>query len=237
MIAAVLAAGPILAERELPAAPFVVGALAIIAMWSAWVIWRQWSSPTRSMAMRRFAADNGLAFRSRASVPSSMRSLPAMSEPSGRSGVRNLVTLVGPDRTILMCDRWFEPDETYRVMRWWTMAITALDIDASLVRIAPVTGLPPAGDGLVRIGLESAAFDASYRVLTDDVRFANGFCDQRMMSWFLSRRGPETFEVGGRWAAVSSPGLLAPADLPRLARDLEAFVGRIPAVVRSIRPA
>ena len=228
---------PALERRGLPGAAVAIGALVLFGAWSVWVVWSVRARPARSRAVEHHAMRIGAAFAGQPSLPRSMGKLPSFSELSGTSGVRDLLTYRADGRPRLVFDRWFEPAEAYRPTRWWTMAATRIDADALQVRIEPRSMVPPVGDGLIEVGSESRGFDARFRVLAMDARFANALVDQRMMLWLLSRDDEATFEVGGPWAAALCPGLTPTDGCDDLVAVLDLFVAHLPPVIHSLRPA
>ena len=85
------------------------------------------------------------------------------------------------------------------------------------------------------ITFESEEFNETFRVTSDDRRFASALIDPRMMEFLLQTKGAVDFETRGRYVLLSSHQL-APDELPILLGLADEFVRRIPAVVWNLYP-
>lgn len=90
--------------------------------------------------------------------------------------------------------------------------------------------------GLGDIELESEEFNRRFALRSPDRRFAVTLVDARMIDFLLSTEARFGFFVKGRWVLlVSDP--VAAGMVPALMRVAEAFVEKVPRVVRELWPS
>ena len=85
------------------------------------------------------------------------------------------------------------------------------------------------------ITFESEEFNETFRVTSEDRRFASALIDPRMMEFLLQTKGAVSFETRGRYVLLASHQL-APDELPILLGLADEFVRRIPTVVWDLYP-
>ncbi|MEX0992339.1 MAG: hypothetical protein WD004_08755 [Actinomycetota bacterium] len=86
--------------------------------------------------------------------------------------------------------------------------------------------------GIDDVQFESGAFNDTFRVTSDDKRFAYALVDQRMMDW-LAVAPTYGFQVAGNAVMVIAP-TMAPRDLEPFMGRAKEFVDQIPRAVRSM---
>jgi hypothetical protein len=173
-----------------------------------------------------------------------MMDLPALGGPADLSGFdgtiaggySNLISGQRGDVGVVVFDYRTEAESPYSKPHWQTCvaALTGLECPQLIVQPQPSRS-PRGGSSLHEMTFESALFDEQYRVLTADPKFASAFIDARVIASLLDEHMPWTFEVAGRWAAITSSEL--PPD--RLEEAIEAllmFRRHIPRVMDSLYP-
>jgi hypothetical protein len=232
-----LALIPALDRRGLPGGLFATAILLILVLLAVRVVLGEFPPRGRRRALAAAASAEGLRFRIRPRIPRSMKALPSFSDQrTFGADAWNLIAFRG-EPVVLTFDRRLSRD-AYESPTWVASAAGAIDFEAPSVVVEPrpVVTADPLGDLVVRSS-ESAEFARRFRIRTEDRLFSTAFLDQRMLAWILEQSPGWTFEVGGRWAMVSTADLRDQAG-PRGAVDvLRGFCGHFPPVAASLRRA
>jgi hypothetical protein len=229
-----LVLGRLADDRGLPGSAIAVVVLCLLALLSLRIALGELPPRGRRRSLAIAAEERAAHFRVRFRVPGSMRRLPTLSDSRTSFDGWHLVSVPGDPR-VLLFDLRTSRSDTYESSTWWAMAACEVELDAPalLVEPRPPVTADPLGPFVIR-STESGAFGRRYRVRTGDRLFATAFLDQRMLEWMLDQRVDWTFEVGGRWAMVSRPGLDGTDDTDARSDTLLAFRQRIPRVVSSM---
>lgn len=153
-------------------------------------------------------------------------------------GAENLIHGTWNGLAVRVFDYWYEVESrnadgvttttTYR----FSCAVTDVEAampplvvrrETTMTRLADSIGLPD-------VQLELEEFNRAFTVKSEDRKFANDFCDQRMMRWLMGTHRATSFEVCRGWLLVYAKRL-APRELIPLLETLRQFRERIPPVV------
>lgn len=229
--------GPLAEERGLPGTAIALTVLVLLAILSVRIALGELPPRGRRRSLASAAAARKAPFRIRFRFPASMRRLPSLSDLRTLADAWHLVSVPGEPH-VLLFDLRVSRSDTYESSIWWSVAACEGELDAPALKVEPrphVTA-DPLGPLVIR-STESGAFGRRYRVRTEDRLFATAFLDQRMLAWMLEQRDGWTFEVGGRWAMVSRPGLEDTDEIDDRSVMLMAFRQRIPPVISSMNPS
>jgi hypothetical protein len=213
-------------------------ALAIIS------IQRELPSRRRLRAMKRAAAELGLHFSAWLRKPSTMSSLPsldALERLPGQSrwamhGFADLIAGDSQGAHVLVFDYWTKSDGALAQTRWHTMGATQIEADGSTLLVRPRTISSVAHTPeLTEVRTELDSFNHRYHVLTRDPMFASAFLDTRMIEFLLGLPADWTFEVSGRWLAISAQRLPT-ARVRELVEALLGFRQHVPRVTSFMYP-
>lgn len=225
--------------------PFVFFAMVVLVFGAAaWLAWhRHQQKLRRREALQLLALTHGLTY-SRVD-PLGLEALPfAFLRRGDDRGIENVVHGTIDGRAVALFDLWVMHESTdskgnrSRRYEHHTCATTTVpDAWWPAMTMKPETVLSRLGDtiGLRDLQFESDEFNRAWNVTCDDRRFAYAFVDARMMRWLLMVGDDHRFDVSGPHLLVATDQLDVDA-WPVLARVLDQFVDRIPAVARELYP-
>lgn len=129
-----------------------------------------------------------------------------------------------------------ETDKIARSWKYFSCAMARHDGYWPTIRITRERGLDRLAQklGLADIELESEEFNKTFVIQCEDARFATDLLDPQMMDFLLTTQGLVDIETKGRWALLTTRRVDAPSEMVGLLRIAEAFVERVPSVVRDL---
>jgi hypothetical protein len=235
-VVAVALLGPALERRGLPGILFAVAVLGVLLVWSIRAVLGELPPRGRRRMLAETARAHGWRMKIRPRLPRSVVELPSFSDPR-RIGIDvwNLIAIPGTP-VILTFDRRVRSEDAYEAPTWVGSALCRVEVDVPrlIVEPRPPVTADPLGPLTVRTS-ELGEFERRYRIRTGDSLFSTALLDQRMLAWLLEQPSGWTFEVGGRWAMVSTNSLADPEELVTAVALVRTFCARIPTVVPSMR--
>jgi hypothetical protein len=204
----------------------------------AWWV-RRWMTQQRTNAVAATAKTNGWAFSSTDDFRCGDAPFHLL-ERGRRRRVSNVCSPIGPDgKPIRLFDYSFtegsgKNSHTYT----HSCYLFSGDDHFPLLTIEHESVFAGALDaiGIRDLQFESDEFNRTFRITSEDPRFASAFIDARMMQFLLTNAGPTThISVHIHYVLLWCRRLPA-GELPDLLRLGEAFRAAIPAVVRDLYP-